>query len=164
MITEQSYIKLCHTIIYSHSPRPVFMYPAAFCFVLHGTEFRVVSLPRNGSERNSDSLFLFLFHGTEFRVFYSSAEGYGTEFQEYATIFVPRNGIPSCFHFRGRVRNGIPRGFCPQNSRNSVGNDHLFRLFRLPRNYFFVGNSQPYTLQSSPSFDKRIQRRIIYQP
>ncbi len=32
----------------------------------------------------------------------------------------------------------------PRNNRNSVGNNHLFRLFRLPRNYFFVGNSQPY--------------------
>jgi hypothetical protein len=81
-------------------------------FVLHETEFRVVSLPRNGAERNSDSLFLFLFHGTEFRVVFSSAEGFGTEFREYASNFVPRSGIPSYFLFRGRVRNGIPRGFC----------------------------------------------------
>ncbi len=36
-----------------------------------------VSLPRNGSERNSDSLFLYLFHGREFRVVFSSAEGFG---------------------------------------------------------------------------------------
>ncbi len=55
----------------------------------------------------------------------------------------PRNGIPSCFLFLGRVRNGIPRFSVPGNSRNSIGNNHLFRLFRLPRNYFFVGNSQP---------------------
>ncbi len=33
-----------------------------------------VSLPRNGSERNSDSLLLYFFHGTEFRVVFSSAE------------------------------------------------------------------------------------------
>jgi hypothetical protein len=46
-----------------------------------------VSLPRNGSERNSDSLPLF-FHGTEFRVVFSSAEGFGREFWEYASIFV----------------------------------------------------------------------------
>ncbi len=87
------------------------------------------------------------------------------------SILVLRNGILRCILFRRRVRNRI-MGFCfyfctteqnselfslprkgsernprfsvPQNSRNSVGNNHLFRLFRLPRNYFFVGNSQPY--------------------
>ncbi len=97
------------------------------------------SLPRNGLEPNSESLLL-----AEFRVVFSSAKGFGTEFREYAFIFVPRNGIPSCILFRGRVRNGIPEFSVPRNSRNSVGNKHLFRLFRLPRNYFFVGNSQPY--------------------
>jgi hypothetical protein len=46
----------------------------------------------------------------------------------------------------GMVRNGIPRVFCSaeKNSRNSVGINHLFRLFRLPRNNYFVGNCQPY--------------------
>jgi hypothetical protein len=39
-----------------------------------------VSLPRNGLERNSDSLLLYFFYGTEFRVFFSSAEGFGREF------------------------------------------------------------------------------------
>ncbi len=58
-------------------------------------------------------------------------------FREFAYIFVPRNGIPRCFLFGWRVRNGIPRFFVPQNSRNSAGNNHLFRLFRLQRNYFF---------------------------
>jgi hypothetical protein len=116
--------------------------------------------------------FYFLLHGNEFRVVFSSAEWFGTEFREFASnlvpwngipscvlfrrrvgtelwefasIFVPRNGIPSYFLFRGRVRNGIPRFSVPRNNRNSVGNNHLFRLFRLPRNYFFVGNSQPYS-------------------
>jgi hypothetical protein len=46
-----------------------------------------VSLPRNGSEQNSDSLLLYFFHGTEFRVVFSSAEGFGREFWEYASIF-----------------------------------------------------------------------------
>jgi hypothetical protein len=46
------------------------------------------SLPRNGSEWNSDSLLLYLFHGTEFRVVFSSAEAVGREFREYASIFV----------------------------------------------------------------------------
>ncbi len=51
-------------------------------------------------------------HGTEFRVVYASAEGFGTEFRVFASIFVRRNEIPSCFLFRGRVRNGISRVFC----------------------------------------------------
>ncbi len=102
------------------------------------------SLPQKGSEQNYGILLLFLFHGTEFRVVFSSAEGFGTELYDFASIFVPRNGISSYFLFRGRVRNGIPRFSVPRNNRNSVGNNHLFRLFRLPRNYFFVGNSQPY--------------------
>ncbi len=138
---------------------------AAFCV-------EQVSLLRNGSERNSDSLasiffprngipscflfrwrirkgilrvcFYFCFDGTEFRVVFSSTEVFGRKFRDFSSVFVHRNGIPSCFLFRGRVRNGIPRFSVPRNSRNSVGNNHLFRLFCLPRNYFFVGNSQPY--------------------
>ncbi len=47
-----------------------------------------ISLPRNGSERNSDSLLQYFFHGTEFRVVFSSAEGFGREFWEYSSIFV----------------------------------------------------------------------------
>ena len=84
--------------------------------------------------------FYFCIHGKEFRVVFSSAEVFGREFREFASICVQRNGIP----FRGRVRNGIPRFSVPRNSRNSLGNNHLFILFRLPRNYFFVGYSQPY--------------------
>ncbi len=82
-------------------------------------------------------MLLFFFHETEFRVVFSSSEVLGREFREFASIFVQRNRIPSCFLFRGRVRNGIPRFYVPRNSRNSGGNNHLFRLFRLPRNYFF---------------------------
>jgi hypothetical protein len=58
------------------------------------------SLPRNGSEHNSESLLLFLFHGTEFRVVFSSAEKFGRKFRELASSLVPRNGILSCFLFR----------------------------------------------------------------
>jgi hypothetical protein len=124
--------------------------PLVSCCVFFYTErnSELISLPRNGSERNSESLLLFLFHGTEFRVIFSSAKGFGTEFREYGSIFDPRNGIPSCFLFRGRIRNEIPEVSVPRNSRNSVGNKHLFRLFRLPRNYVFVGNSQPYAQQA----------------
>jgi hypothetical protein len=81
-----------------------------------GTEFREFSVLWNGSERKSESLLLFLFHGTEFRAFFSSAERFGTEFREFSV---------------------------PRNSRNSAGTNQLFRLFRLPRNNFFVGNCQP---------------------
>ncbi len=87
------------------------------------------SLPRNGSEWNSENL-----HGTEFRVVFSSADGFGTELWEFASIFVPRNGIPSSFLFHGRVRNGIPEFSVPHNNRNSVGNNHLFRLFHQSAN------------------------------
>jgi hypothetical protein len=51
----------------------------------------------------------FFLHGKEFRVVVSSTEWFGTEFREFASIFVPRNGIPSCFLFRGMVRNETPR-------------------------------------------------------
>jgi hypothetical protein len=117
------------------------------CFYFCSTERNsgLFSLPLKSSEGNFESLFFIWLHGTEFRVVFSSAQGFGREFREFAFIFVQRNGIPSCFLFGGRVRNGIPRFSLPRNSRNSVGNNHLFRLFRLPRNNFFVGNSQPYS-------------------
>jgi hypothetical protein len=69
----------------------------------------------NGSEQNSESLLLFLFHRMEFRVVFFSAEGFGSECREFASICIPRNGIPCCFLFHGRIRKRIPRGcfyFC----------------------------------------------------
>jgi hypothetical protein len=74
------------------------------------------SLSRNCSDRNSDSLHLILFYSKEFRAFFSSVERFGTEFREFSV---------------------------PWNSRNSAGTNQLFRLFRLPRNNFIVGNCQP---------------------
>ncbi len=85
-------------------------------FWFHRTKSELFSLPPKGSEENSESLLLFLFNGTEFRVVFSSAEGFRTEFRELSV---------------------------PRNSRNSVGNNYMFRRFRLPRNYFLVGNSRP---------------------
>ncbi len=79
-------------------------------------EFWKFSVPRNGSEWNSESLLLFLFHGTEFWVFFSSEERFITEFREFSV---------------------------PQNSRNSARTNQLFRLLRLMRNNFFVGICQP---------------------
>jgi hypothetical protein len=79
---------------------------------------RLISLPRNGSERNSETLLLLLFHGTEFRAFFSSSERFGTEFREFSV---------------------------PRNSRNSAGTNQMFRPFRLPRNNFLVGNCQPFS-------------------
>ncbi len=76
--------------------------------------FKLFSLPRNGSEKHSESLLLFLFHGTNLRVVFSSTEVFGTEFQEFASIFVPRNGISSCFLFHGRIRNRIREFSVPE--------------------------------------------------
>ncbi len=89
------------------------------CFYFCSTErnSELFSLPRNGSERNPESLLLFLFHSAEFQAFFSFAERFGTEFREFSIL---------------------------RNSRNSAGTNQLFRLFRLPRNNFFVGNCQPY--------------------
>jgi hypothetical protein len=40
---------------------------------------------------------------------FSSEKCFGTEFWEFASLFVPRNEIPSWFLFCGMVWNGIPR-------------------------------------------------------
>jgi hypothetical protein len=62
-----------------------------FCSAERNSE--LFSLPRKGSERNSESKLLLLFHGTEFRVVFSSAEGFGTEFRRF--LFRGTAGIPS---------------------------------------------------------------------
>ena len=97
---------------------------------MHGKEFRVVfsSAEWFGTEFRECASTEFWFHGTEFRDVFSSAEGFGTELWDFASIFVPRNGIPSYFLFRGRVLNGIPWvffNFC-STERNS-------ELFSSPR-------------------------------
>jgi hypothetical protein len=115
------------------------------CFSLCSTErnSELFFLPLKSSEGNFESLLLVWYLGTEFRVVFFSAEGFGRQFWEFACTFVQRNGIPNCFSsaegFGTEFREFLFRG----NSRNSVGNNHLFRLFRLPQNYFFVGISQP---------------------
>ncbi len=88
------------------------------CFYFGTTErnSKLFSLPMKGSEGNSESLLLFLFNRTEFWTVFSSVEEFGTEFWELSVLW---------------------------NSQNSIENNHLFRLFRLLLNYFFLGNSQP---------------------
>jgi hypothetical protein len=139
--------------------------------LLQQTELTACFLPRHASERNSESLLLFLFHGMEFRVVFSSEEWFGTVFQVFASIFVPRNGIPSFFLFHGMVQNGIPQVlllnmfhgtefraffssgerfrtefrefYVPRNSGNSAGTNQLCHLFRLPRNNFLLETANP---------------------
>jgi hypothetical protein len=101
---------------------------------------------------------------------FSSLEWFGTEFRQFVSIFVPRNGISSCFLFCGRVWNPIQRVFfyfcsternselfslprkgSERNSerflfRGTAGNHHLFRLFRLPWNYFLSEIPNPITV------------------
>ena len=65
------------------------------------------SLQQKGSERNNGNLLLFLFHGTVFRVVFSSAEGFGTEFRDFLfpTLYVIRARI--CKPFM-ELRNRFP--------------------------------------------------------
>ncbi len=71
-----------------------------FCSTVRNSE--LFSLPLKCSEGNSESLLLVLFNGKAFWVIFSSLEGFGTE----------------------------SRGFSvPRNSRNSDGNNHLFRIY-----------------------------------
>ncbi len=76
-----------------------------FLFFVARKGSELCSLPRKCLERNSENLHLFWFHRTEFGVVFSSAEWFRTELWEFASIFVPQNGILSYFLFRGRVRN-----------------------------------------------------------
>jgi hypothetical protein len=115
---------------------------AAFCSEL-------VSLPRNGSERHSESLSYFSLHGKEFRVVFSYAERFGTEFREFTSILVPRNGIPSCVLFRRRVRNrimGVFFYFC-STERNS-------ELLSLPRKGS-ERNSEIFCSAEQPEFRRK---------
>ncbi len=121
--------------------------------------------------KGSPELSFIFVPGNGIRSFFSSAEWFGTEFHLFASIVVPRNGIPSGFLFLGMVQNEIPRALLlllfhdtefraffsssdwfgtefrefsvPRNSRNSAGTNQMFRPFLLPQNNFLVGNCQP---------------------
>jgi hypothetical protein len=112
----------------------------------------VVSLPRNGSERNSQSLLQFLLHGTEqnselFYLLLKGSEGNSDRLllflfneTEFRVVFSSTEGFE---------RNS--ESFCSGEQPEFRGNNHLFRLFCLPRNYFFVGNSPPYACPPPPA-------------
>ena len=57
----------------------------------------------------SDTFFEILGCRVLFRAVFSSAEWFRTEFREFASLFVPRKGIPSCFLFRWSDRKRNPR-------------------------------------------------------
>jgi hypothetical protein len=108
-------------------------------FLFHG-------MVQNGSPR---VYLYFLLHGKEFRVVFSSAEWFGTEFREFASILVPRNGIPSCVLFRRRVGNRIMWvcfSFC-STERNSK----LFSLLRKGSER----NSEIYCYAEQPEFHQK---------
>jgi hypothetical protein len=73
---------------YSNHPLPLHL--ISLVIFINKTFF---SLPRKGSERNSESLLLFLFYGTEFCVVFYSAEGFRTEFRGF--LFRGTAGIPA---------------------------------------------------------------------
>ncbi len=134
----------------------------------------------NASKWNFESLLVFLFHRIEFRVLFSSAEGFGTESWEFASIFVIPNGIPSIFLFRGIPRvcfyfcctvqsskhfffhemvwNGIPRDFCSTEQsefrRNSATNQNCF-VYSVFREIFFLSEI------ANPTYSTEIYLRLF---
>jgi hypothetical protein len=79
-------------------------------------EFWKFSVPRNGSERNSESLLQF--------------------------CSMVQNS-PSIFLLWGTVHNGIQRVFCSAEQPDSARTNQLFRLLRLPRNDFLSEIANP---------------------
>jgi hypothetical protein len=111
-----------------------------FCLHFRLTRFVLSWFLFRGIVRNGIPRVCFYFVSMEFRFVFSSAEWFRTEFREFSV---------------------------PGNSRNFVGNNHLFRLFRLPRNYFSVGNSKRFFLLTTQNyedflvaFDRRDEKRF----
>jgi hypothetical protein len=101
-------------------------------------------------------LLIFLFLGKEFRVVFSSAEWFRTEFRAFASNFVPWYRIPSIFSSAERFGAEFREFPVPRNSRNSAGTNQLFRLFRLPRNIFFLSEI------ANPNGD-RLEQRVEHR-
>jgi hypothetical protein len=115
---------------------------------------------RNGIPR---VLFVFLFYGTEFRVVFSSAEWFGTELWEFASIFVSWYRIPSIFLLCGMVQNGIPRVFCSSEQPEFFGNKPIVPSIPSSGEYFFWRKLQTLHLthtQREPSKDNRTDQNV----
>ncbi len=124
-------------------PKTLFLF---LKFVLQSSCFLFRGMVRNGIW---ESLLLFLFHGTEFRVVFSSAEGFGREFREIASIFVPWTEFGVFFLFPWRVWKGIPRAcfyFC-----STVRNSELFSLTRKGSER----NSESFCSAEQPEFRRK---------
>jgi hypothetical protein len=91
---------------------------------------------------------LFVFHGTEFRLF-SLPLRIRNVILGVPSIFVPRNGILSCFLFRGRVQNGILRVFCSAEQQEFRWK-YPFVLDILSSNYLFFCRKFPTLVLSPP--------------
>ncbi len=109
--------------------------------------------------------------------------------KEFASIFVTRNGIPSCFLFRGMVQNRITRVgfyFCSlvqnskpfsplQNGSERNSESFLFRgtagippeqtncsIYSVFRGKFFVRNCQPYGTMSNRKQPSRLDFWVVF--
>jgi hypothetical protein len=143
----------------------------------------VFSVPRIGSERNSEVISLPKMVRSGIPSFFSLPKmvwsgilrfflfrkRFGTEFRGFSLPKIVRNGI-SRFSLSKMVRNGIPEGFSlPRNGseRNSEG--FPFRETggiptELPRNNFFVGNgnySCELCLQCKKHYHEKLQALVV---
>ncbi len=120
------------------------------CFRTTFRKFSSIFVPRNGIQRcflsakclgkkNMGSLLLVLFRGSDLRAVFSSADCSRTKFRKFSLLLFLFNGTE--FEHFSLPRNGSEQNSkfsVPRNSRNSVGYNHLFRVFRLPRNNFLL--------------------------
>ncbi len=81
---------------------------------------------RHALEQNSESFML--------RKEIPRVSCFGTEFWEFASIFVPRNRIPSCILFRGMVRNRIP------SVQNGIPRVYFCSTVQNPEQFFGLRN------------------------
>jgi|688.fasta_scaffold932393_1 hypothetical protein len=135
------------------------------------TEFRSEKIPRNrlrtvfiirrnpAPANRNESVFLSAKgFGSEFREFASifvfternlelfslQWNSFGTEFQVFASIFVPRYRIPSIFLLCRMVRNGSPRVFCSAEQPEFHRNKPIVPSFPSSAEQFFCRKFQPY--------------------
>ncbi len=120
------------------------------CSLAHWKEIRPwrpnfgpeVKLSAKWAQMEFREFLLFLFHRTEFLLF-SLQLRIRNVIPRVPSIFVPRNGILSCFLFRGRVRNGILRVFCSAEQPEFHPKYPFVPAISSSVELCFVGNSQP---------------------